>query len=123
MYCAGLNLAVLARFQDHQGFDGVMLGSPGMDYHFEFTHCGEHPVTPSPAVEDLLVFYVPDQEEWQATCDRLIEHGFICVRSLNPYWDVSGRSKILTVTGSFCKMRCGVTDARIRQVCAFGWSA
>jgi hypothetical protein len=35
MYCAALNLVVLARFQDHQGFDGVMLGRSGMDYHFE----------------------------------------------------------------------------------------
>jgi hypothetical protein len=37
MYCAALNLTLLATFHDHQGFDAVMLGSPGMDYHFEFT--------------------------------------------------------------------------------------
>ncbi|QBR00878.1 VOC family protein [Paraburkholderia pallida] len=92
MYRAGLNLTLLARFQDHQGFDGVMLGSPGMDYHFEFTHCREHPVVPSPTSEDLLVFYIPNRQEWQSTCDRLVENGFVCVRSLNPYWDVSGRT-------------------------------
>ena len=92
MYCAALNLTVLAKFQDHQGFDGVMLGSPGMDYHFEFTHCKEHPVTPSPTPEDLLVFYIPDRQAWQSTCDRLVDNGFVRVVSLNPFWDVSGRT-------------------------------
>ncbi|WP_245643864.1 VOC family protein [Paraburkholderia oxyphila] len=92
MYCAGLNLTMLARFQNHHGFDGVMLGSPAMDYHFEFTHCREHPVAPSPTSEDLLVFHIPDRQAWQSTCDRLVKNGFVCVRSLNPYWDVSGRT-------------------------------
>jgi catechol 2,3-dioxygenase-like lactoylglutathione lyase family enzyme len=92
MYCAALNLTVLARFQNHQGFDGVMLGSPGMDYHFEFTHCPEHPVAPSPTDEDLLVFYIPDRQEWQSACDRLGGNGFLRVVSLNPYWEVSGRT-------------------------------
>ncbi|CAG9243289.1 VOC family protein [Paraburkholderia caribensis] len=92
MYCAALNLAVLANFQNHHGFDGVMLGRPGMDYHFEFTHCAEHPVVPSPTDEDLLVFYIPDQQEWQLACDRIVDNGFVHVPSLNPYWDVSGRT-------------------------------
>jgi hypothetical protein len=92
MYCAALSLVVLAKFQDHQGFDGVMLGRSGMDYHFEFTQCREHPVAPTPTREDLLVFYAPDRVEWQSTCDRLAESGFVCVTSLNPYWDVSGRT-------------------------------
>ncbi|MGF6838935.1 catechol 2,3-dioxygenase-like lactoylglutathione lyase family enzyme [Paraburkholderia youngii] len=92
MYCSALDLAVLARFQDHQEFDGVMLGSPGMDYHFELTHCSEHPVMPRPTSEDLLVFYIPDRQAWRAMCDRLVENGFVCVKSFNPYWDVSGRT-------------------------------
>jgi hypothetical protein len=92
MYCTALNLTVLAKFQDHQGFDGVMLGIPGMDYHFEFTHRAEHPVVPSPTSEDLLVFYIVDRQEWQSTCDRVVENGFVHVTSLNPYWDVSGRT-------------------------------
>ena len=83
---------MLARFEDHQGFDGVMLGRSGMDYHFEFTYCREHPVAPTPTHEDLLVFYIKDQHEWQLVCERVAESGFVCVRSLNPYWDVSGRT-------------------------------
>jgi len=92
MYCVARNFVVLARFQDHQGFDGVMLGRPGMDYHFEFTQCREYPVSPTPTSEDLLVFYVPDREVWQSASERLIENGFVCVTSSNPYWDISGRT-------------------------------
>jgi catechol 2,3-dioxygenase-like lactoylglutathione lyase family enzyme len=92
MYCAALGLVVLSKFQDHQGFNGVMLGRSGMDYHFEFTQCPAHPVRPTPTPEDLLVFYVPDQAEWQSTCDRLVENGFVGVTSFNPYWDVAGRT-------------------------------
>ena len=92
MYCGALDLMVLIRFQDHEGFDGVMLGTAGMDYHFEFTHCRMHPVRPSPTDEDLLVFYIADREAWKSACDRLAAHGFVCVTSFNPYWDVSGRT-------------------------------
>lgn len=92
MYCAALDLRVLARFENHQGFDGVMLGRPGMDYHFEFTQCREHPIEPNPTPEDLLVFYVPDREDWQSACDRLVDNGFVRVTSFNPYWEASGQT-------------------------------
>jgi hypothetical protein len=92
MYCAALNLVVLARFHDHQGFDGVMLGRSGMDYHFEFTRCRELPVAASPTHEDLLVFYAPDPEEWESACYRFVDSGFVRVTSFNPYWDVLGRT-------------------------------
>jgi len=92
MYCTGLGLKVIASFQDHEGFDGIMLGADGLEYHFEFTHCKTHPVQPRSTPEDLLVFYVPDASEWNATCDRMLQAGFAPVRSFNPYWDSKGRT-------------------------------
>nr|WP_232450385.1 VOC family protein [Burkholderia ubonensis] len=92
MSCDAFGLAVLARFQDHDGFDGVMLGREGMDYHFEFTHCRTHPVAPTPTPEDLIVFYLPDGETWKAACDRATAHGFVRVTALNPYWEASGQT-------------------------------
>ena len=92
MYCTGLGLKVIASFQDHEGFDGIMLGADGLEYHFEFTHCKTHPVQPRSTPEDLLVFYVPDASEWKATCDRMLQAGFAPVRSFNPYWDSKGRT-------------------------------
>ena len=92
MYCQGLGLKVLDGFRDHQGFDGVMLGEPGLEYHLEFTVCRHHPVAPSPGAEDLLVFYLPDAGAWRAACTRMREAGFVEVPSFNPYWDLQGRT-------------------------------
>jgi catechol 2,3-dioxygenase-like lactoylglutathione lyase family enzyme len=71
MYCAGLGLRVLGKFEDHQGFDGVMIGNRGATYHFEFTYCRNHPVPPTPTAEDLAVFYVSDVKAWQDACLRM----------------------------------------------------
>jgi YycE-like protein len=32
-YSVGLGLSVLESFEDHEGFDGTMLGHPGAPYH------------------------------------------------------------------------------------------
>jgi catechol 2,3-dioxygenase-like lactoylglutathione lyase family enzyme len=92
MYCRGLGLRVVGSFEDHDGFDGVMLGHPGSSYHFEFTHCRSHPVEPMPTLEDLVVFYVPRETEWRTLCESALAAGFEPVASFNPYWAVRGRT-------------------------------
>ena len=92
MYRRGLGLRVVGHFEDHEGFDGVMLGSPGSDYHFEFTRHRLHPVAPSPTAEDLVVFYLPVLAEWEAACANMRTAGFQQVVSFNPYWDRRGRT-------------------------------
>jgi hypothetical protein len=92
MYCRGLGLRVVGSFENHDGFDGVMLGVAGSSYHFEFTRCRTHPVAPAPTVEDLVVFYIPAAAEWQATCARMLATGFKQVASFNPYWETQGRT-------------------------------
>jgi catechol 2,3-dioxygenase-like lactoylglutathione lyase family enzyme len=92
MYCEGLGLRVLGRFENHEGFDGAMLGRAGMQYHFEFTHCRTRPITPTPTNEDLAVFYVSDVVAWHAACAAMVAAGFKQVTSLNPYWEVRGRT-------------------------------
>ncbi|MBL0343709.1 VOC family protein [Candidatus Villigracilis affinis] len=92
MYRVGLDLDVLGSFKDHQGFDGIMLGKSGMQYHFEFTHHRGHKVGKAPTQDNLLVFYVPDRAEWEAACARMELAGFMPVPSYNPYWDQDGRT-------------------------------
>ena len=92
MYCRGLGLRVIGRFEDHDGFDGVMLGDAGSGYHFEFTCSRETPVVPTPNAEDLVVFYVPNSAEWRGACDDMLAAGFRQVAAFNPYWDVRGRT-------------------------------
>ena len=92
MYRRGLGLTILGSFTDHEGFDGVMLGHPASRYHFEFTHCHHHPVRPAPTVEDLVVLYVPEEEEWRTSCNNMVAAGFKQVASFNPYWETHGRT-------------------------------
>jgi len=92
MYCRGLGLREIGRFENHQGFDGVMVGNVGLDYHFEFTYCRTHPVQPVPTPEDLIVFYLPDRMEWQTRCMSMLEARFAEVAPFNPYWRQRGRT-------------------------------
>jgi catechol 2,3-dioxygenase-like lactoylglutathione lyase family enzyme len=89
-YCDGLGLSILSRFADHNGFDGVMLGSPSASYHFEFTTARGHTAGRAPTQENLLIFYMPDHGEWKCAVARMEAAGFRPVSSFNPYWDVNG---------------------------------
>jgi catechol 2,3-dioxygenase-like lactoylglutathione lyase family enzyme len=85
-YRDGLGLPEIARFTDHDGYDGVMLDLPGTAAHLEFTATA-HIDPPRPHVEQLLVLYVGDRP----TVDRLLARcGTDPVRSANPYWDRVG---------------------------------
>ncbi len=92
MYREGLGLEVLGRFDDHDGFDGVMLGEPDAAYHIELTHQRGHDAGRAPTKENLLVFYVPDEVSWTARCDAMRTAGFAEVAAHNPYWDRAGRT-------------------------------
>ncbi|MGU7778829.1 hypothetical protein [Burkholderia sp. PU8-34] len=70
MYCDASGLTVLARFSNHDGFGGIVLGYAGMGCDFEFTHCRTHPIAPTPAPEDLIVFCLPDQDRGEGACVR-----------------------------------------------------
>ncbi|MCB0825106.1 MAG: VOC family protein [Armatimonadetes bacterium] len=92
MYCLGLNWMRLGGFEQHEGFSGVMVGDPEGSYHLELVTCEHHPISPSPTVEDLLVFYVPDRNDWEECCERMILVGFIEIEPFNPYWKRGGRT-------------------------------
>lgn len=92
MYREGLGFEELGFFRDHYGFDGVMLGHPKHGYHLELTFRRDGPQPARPDPESLLIFYLPDAEEWDAVCGRMTEAGFKPVSSRNPYWDARGRT-------------------------------
>ena len=91
-YADGVGLLRLGSFEDHDGFDGVMLGAPGAAYHLEFTRKRGHAVGRSPTQDHLLVFYLPDEQEWRVAVSRMIAAGYEPVPSFNPYWDRAGRT-------------------------------
>jgi catechol 2,3-dioxygenase-like lactoylglutathione lyase family enzyme len=89
-YRDGLGLYVLGEFVDHEGFDGIMLGPKSGPYHFEFTAERGVPALRAPSRDNLLVFYLPEREDWVRAVGRMREAGFEPVRSHNPYWDEDG---------------------------------
>jgi hypothetical protein len=92
MYQHGLGLQMLAHFEGHEGFDGIMLGDESMPYHFEFTHQHGHSVGKAPTQDNLLVFYLPDRDEWETSCRQMVAAGFKQIQSYNPYWNTSGQT-------------------------------
>jgi catechol 2,3-dioxygenase-like lactoylglutathione lyase family enzyme len=91
-YSAGLGLEILGSFEDHDGFDGVILGLAGTSYHLEFTRTRGHAAGRAPTLDNLLVFYFPDVNEWNAAIKRMTDAGYRAVTSFNPYWDRHGRT-------------------------------
>lgn len=92
MYQTGLGLEVLSHFEEHNGFDGIMLGNADMQYHFEFTHHRGHEAGVAPTQDNLLVFYISDKEAWESQCLKMTDAGFKGVPSYNPYWDHAGKT-------------------------------
>jgi catechol 2,3-dioxygenase-like lactoylglutathione lyase family enzyme len=80
-----LGLEELYRFEDHGGYDGVMLGLPGTTYHLEFTqHAG---IDGSAATtENLLVLYVGTPSALTPIVERFGAGGHHPVAADNPYW-------------------------------------
>ncbi len=91
-YTDGVGLTRLGSFEDHEGFDGVILGMPDAPYHLEFTRKRGHLAGRAPTQDQLLVFYLPDEREWRAAIARMAATGYEPVPSFNPYWDRAGRT-------------------------------
>jgi len=80
---------VVASFEDHEGFDGVMLGRPEDAFHLEFTHERGRTSPGAASHEHLLVLYL-DEDAWHDVQLRLKSAEVPFVSSHNPYWDRHG---------------------------------
>ena len=89
-YHEGLGLAILGSFQNHAGYDGVMLGLSGHEYHLEFTQHQNGSPCPAPTKDNLLVFYLDDKTSLTETAARLKRLGYSPVPPENPYWQQKG---------------------------------
>ncbi|KAF2240877.1 Glyoxalase/Bleomycin resistance protein/Dihydroxybiphenyl dioxygenase [Trematosphaeria pertusa] len=90
-YTSGLGFSIIGSFTGHAGFDGVMLGHASLPYHLEFTQQEGHDVGRAPTKDNLLVFYLPDEEDWTDAVQRMEKAGFESVKGWNPYWEGDGK--------------------------------
>jgi catechol 2,3-dioxygenase-like lactoylglutathione lyase family enzyme len=88
-YVEILGLNHLGGFSGHDGYDGVFVGPVESDWHIEFTSHESGLPKPSPSEEDLLVFYI-SEDQLQTAGTRLKENGFELIRHENPYWADAG---------------------------------
>ncbi|AAW87730.1 prolyl endopeptidase [Aliivibrio fischeri ES114] len=92
MYVNGLGFQLLGTFEDHNGFDGSIIGHEKHNYHLEFTHHKGKMVGKAPTQDNLLVFYFSDNDIWVECCERMVIAGFEIVSSYNKYWDIVGKT-------------------------------
>jgi catechol 2,3-dioxygenase-like lactoylglutathione lyase family enzyme len=85
-YRDGLGLVEIGRFEDHDGYTGVMFGLPGRAYHLEFTQHKAGSPCPAPTRDNLLVFYLPNGDDIERLAERLAAMGYPEVEPENPYW-------------------------------------
>ncbi len=88
-YTALFEFEIVGSFEDHEGFDGAMLGHPDSAFHFEFTHERGKRAEAVPSPEHLIVLYL-EEAAWHEARERLRAHGVTPVVSHNPYWDRHG---------------------------------
>ncbi len=85
-YRDGIGLPVIAHFEDHAGYSGVILGMPTDQFHLEFTHATAGSPCPAPTKDNLLVFYIPEDKAYAEAVKRMKDHDYQPVESENPYW-------------------------------------
>jgi catechol 2,3-dioxygenase-like lactoylglutathione lyase family enzyme len=91
-YTEGLGFSRLSSFENHDGFDGVILGHPSAPWHLEFTHHRGTAVGRAPTQDNLLAFYLPEPDDFEAAVTRLEAFGVSPVPSYNPWWDARGKT-------------------------------
>jgi catechol 2,3-dioxygenase-like lactoylglutathione lyase family enzyme len=88
-----IGLSVLWSFEDHDGFDGAVLGLPDERAQLELVSPRES-LAPTPTVEDVLVLYLADGHDVVELADRLSAAGHRELPAddpaLNPYWPRAG---------------------------------
>jgi catechol 2,3-dioxygenase-like lactoylglutathione lyase family enzyme len=85
-YRDGLGLTEIWSFEGHAGYEGVMLGLPGVDYHLEFTRHENGSPGATPSKDNLLVLYLPAPGAVETVAARLERSGHQRVEPENPYW-------------------------------------
>ncbi|NHN26811.1 VOC family protein [Flavobacterium jejuense] len=80
---------ILGGFEDHDGYDGIFIGKPNLDWHLEFTKSKEL-ITFNFGEEDYLVFYPKTIQEFENIKAKLTKKKIILNTSKNPYWNENG---------------------------------
>ncbi len=85
-YTKGVGLEILFTFEEHEGYNGVVLGLPDLSYQLEFTSHIKGSPCPAPSKDNLLVFYITNQDIINKKITDMKNLGYHPVAPENPYW-------------------------------------
>ena len=87
-YGGSLGMPVVASFEDHDGYSGVVFGLPDASRQLEVVF--REGVMPAPTADDQIVFYLGSAERVAKTAARVRRAGLEPSVSPNPYWARNG---------------------------------
>ena len=79
-----VGLSVVASFEDHDGYSGVVFGLPDASRQLELVFHAD--VGPAPTAEDQLVLYLGSDARVSELADALRAAGHAPRAAANPYW-------------------------------------
>ncbi len=89
-YVTILGFERLGGFQNHNNYDGVFIGKPKLDWHFEFTKSSEK-ANHHFDEDDILVLYPETILEYNRLINNILENNISIITSKNPYWNENGK--------------------------------
>lgn len=85
-----LGFELLGSFENHNNYDGVFIGKPNSDWHFEFTTSADK-ANHYFDEDDILVLYPTEIKEHEDLVRNLSNSNSIAIAPKNPYWNENGK--------------------------------
>ena len=82
---------ILSRFENHDGYDGAILGYPNSQWELEVTYHSSGMPLPAPTDEDITALYLA-RDDADEIINRLRLAGHPQMNHPNPYWQAMGAS-------------------------------
>jgi hypothetical protein len=80
----------LGGFENHNNYDGIFIGKPGLDWHFEFTQ-SETKADHKFDKDDIIVLYPDTIRKYNMLLESLLGNGITKITAINPYWNENGQ--------------------------------
>jgi hypothetical protein len=80
----------LGGFQNHNNYDGIFIGKPDLDWHFEFTQ-SETEADHKFDEDDIIVLYPDSVRKYNILYSQIIDNGIEFITAINPYWNENGK--------------------------------
>lgn len=80
----------LGGFENHNNYNGVFIGKPDLDWHFEFTQ-SETKANHIFDEDDIIVLYPKTILEHNSILKKIIDNNITIIPAINPYWNENGK--------------------------------